>query len=209
MLTLLCFLWLSIFSASNPNFGTPIVGSDTKILRIKTRTELVEKIEACERQDDEVYIQCQLLPQWDISRVISLENVFKGRKKFNADISKWNTSKVTNMVDVFEGAKQFNVDISKWDTSKVISTDNMFNQAETFNADISNWEISKVTSMSKMFSAAEKFNANIGKWNMSRVKNLNAMFSMAKNFNQNIGGCMNEFFLTHLYMYFLRRPSTT
>lgn len=69
----------------------------------------------------------------------NMEELFKGKTNFNADISTWDVSNVTNMKSMFEGATKFNQDVSKWDTNKVKNMDKMFKNATDFNQDLSKW----------------------------------------------------------------------
>ena len=60
-----------------------------------------------------------VMGEWDISSVSSLESMFDGKSQFNADISKWDISKVTNMGYAFRSASLFNGDLSKWVLTQV------------------------------------------------------------------------------------------
>ena len=41
------------------------------------------------------------MPDWDVSLVTSMSELFYGKGSFNADISRWDTSSVTNMYRMF------------------------------------------------------------------------------------------------------------
>ena len=99
------------------------------------------------------YIGYQIgsMPDWDVSAVTDMEEAFKDKDTFNADLSSWDVSSVTNMYAMFYGASKFNQDISNWDVSQVTNMNRMFYQVYDFNADISNWNVSQVMDMNRMF----------------------------------------------------------
>ena len=66
------------------------------------------------------------MPDWDVSQVTSMSELFYDKGSFNADISRWDTSSVTNMYRMFRGARAFNQDIGTWDTSSVTTMHEMF-----------------------------------------------------------------------------------
>ena len=57
---------------------------------------------------------CDEMPDWDMSSVTNMGNMFGQASSFNADISGWDTSSVTSMSSMFEYAQAFNADISGW-----------------------------------------------------------------------------------------------
>jgi surface protein len=126
------------------------------------------------------------MPNWDTSQIRNMENLFKDRKDFNADITKWDTSNVITMNNMFEGATSFNQPIGAWDTSKVTDMSNMFQRASRFNKDIINWDVSHVTTMRSMFAHAEDFNQPLERWDVRKVKDMFYMFTGAKSFQQPI-----------------------
>ena len=62
---------------------------------------------------------CVDMPEWDVSLVTDMSELFKGKAQFNADISAWDTSQVTDMGYMFYNAESFNQDIGSWNTSQV------------------------------------------------------------------------------------------
>ena len=109
-----------------------------------------------------------IMPDWDTSRITSMEATFDGKSTFNGDISKWDTSRVETMSMMFRGASKFNQDISNWDTSQVKNMFAMFSSCEAFNQPIgknkNKWDTSQVTNMEWMFFSTRAFNQDLSKW---------------------------------------------
>ena len=109
-----------------------------------------------------------IMPDWDTSRITSMEATFDGKSTFNGDISKWDTSRVETMSMMFRGASKFNQDISNWDTSQVNNMFAMFSSCEAFNQPIgknkNKWDTSQVTNMEWMFFSTRAFNQDLSKW---------------------------------------------
>jgi len=127
------------------------------------------------------------MPDWDVSNVTTMSNIFMGKSSFNGDISSWDVSNVTYMSRVFRSATAFNGDLSSWNVSSVTYMGGMFNYAFAFNGDLSSWDVSNVTDMSYMFNSASAFNADISSWDVSSVTNMYWMLNNASSFNQDIG----------------------
>merc|ERR1711871_905465 len=66
------------------------------------------------------------MPDWDVSLVTSMTDLFYERTQFNQDLSRWNTGSVTDMSFMFEEASSFNQDLSSWNTGSVSSMAYMF-----------------------------------------------------------------------------------
>jgi uncharacterized repeat protein (TIGR02543 family) len=126
------------------------------------------------------------LSNWDVGNVKNMSLMFNLASSFNANISKWNTKNVTNMYGMFRGAKSFNQDISLWNVGNVITMFRMFEGAEAFNKNIGNWDVGNVTDMGTMFSNSKNFNQDISRWNVRKVTNMGDMFYSAFSFNQNL-----------------------
>ena len=94
---------------------------------------------------------CVDMPEWDVSLVTDMSELFKDKADFNVDISAWDTSQVTDMGLMFGNAFAFNQDIGSWSTSQVTSMYDMFRGATAFNQDIDSWNTGQVTSMGGMF----------------------------------------------------------
>ena len=134
---------------------------------------------------------CVDMPDWDVSLVTDMSQLFRDKSQFNADISAWDTSQVTDMGYMFQGAAVFNGAVGTWDTSQVQSLSDMFRGAAAFNQDIGNWNTSQVTNMASMFRSdalpGNAFNQDIGSWDTSKVTTFHRMFWYATVFNQDIG----------------------
>jgi hypothetical protein len=59
------------------------------------------------------------ISKWDVSRVTSMEGLFRWRQRFNEDVSAWDVSNVTTMRSMFYAAYAFNQPLADWDVSKV------------------------------------------------------------------------------------------
>ena len=51
---------------------------------------------------------------WNVSAIIDMNNLFRDRLEFNADISAWDVAQVTEMGCIFNGAYAFNQPIGSW-----------------------------------------------------------------------------------------------
>ena len=122
----------------------------------------------------------------DLSRVSSMQNMFRDTEKFDGDLSGWDVSGVTDMSGMFLDAIAFNGNLSGWDVSSVTKMDSMFYAATAFNGDLSGWDVSAVTNMNSMFGVASDFNGNVSGWNVSSVTDMNSMFGFASAFDQDI-----------------------
>jgi len=61
----------------------------------------------------------QNMPNWDVSSVESMNNMFKDNPVFNKDMSNWDVSNVTSMIGMFQNCVSYNRDLSAWDVSGV------------------------------------------------------------------------------------------
>ena len=118
------------------------------------------------------------IENWDTHSVENIKAAFFDDENFNADLSKWNISKVKSTLNLFKGCENFNGEwISKWDVSNIEEMDCMFKSCKNFDADLSDWNVSNVTTMAEMFYYCKKFTGKgIEKWNISKVKNTEDMF---------------------------------
>ena len=158
------------------------------------------------------------MPDWDVSLVTSMEELFSDKYDFNQDISRWETSNVKSMRQMFSQAQSFtasdladwnvgkvkdmngmfqygwddntfsNLDLSRWNVGEVTDMGNMFYGARGFNSDISGWDVSKVTAMYSMFYGAHNFTGDLSRWNVGEVTDMSYMFSEAASFDSDISG---------------------
>ena len=127
------------------------------------------------------------LSTWDVSKVTSMDSMFRYAWTFNRHINDWDVSSVTDMPGMFSSARFFNGYLSSWDVSNVRNMSDMFSDLRSFNSDLSAWDVSSVTDMSGMFHGADSFNSDLSGWNVSSVTDMTCMFDGAYSFNQNLG----------------------
>ena len=128
----------------------------------------------------------------DLSKVVSLKQMFKNAKNFDANLSSWDISKVTTIEGMFNNAQKFNGDVSSWNTSSVINMSNVFNSNYIFDQNLSSWDTSSVTDMSHMFNNTKKFNGDVSSWNISSVTKMDSMFFSALLFNQDLSSWYSQ-----------------
>lgn len=56
---------------------------------------------------------------WDVRQVTSMDQLFKNRSTFNADLNRWDVSNVLSMKEMFAGALSFNGPIGNWNVGQV------------------------------------------------------------------------------------------
>ena len=78
---------------------------------------------------------------WDVSKVTTMESMFKGAKVFNQDISGWDIGSVTTMESMFEGAEEFEQNLDGWGERVLLTvgTVSMFAGANKI-SDIPDWQ---------------------------------------------------------------------
>ncbi|MDD3264074.1 MAG: BspA family leucine-rich repeat surface protein [Candidatus Nanoarchaeia archaeon] len=123
---------------------------------------------------------------WDVGNVTSMSNMFSGASSFNQPLNNWNVGKVTNMYQMFSGASSFNQPLNNWNVSNVLSMVYMFYNAPLFNQPLNSWEVHNVTSMLFMFAYASSFNQPLNNWDVRNVTNMNYMFYNANSFYRDI-----------------------
>merc|ERR1711871_1705601 len=128
------------------------------------------------------------LSRWNTGSVTNMESMFRDASSFNQDLSSWNTESVTNMRYTFNGASSFDQDLSSWNTESVTEMRMTFEGASSFNQDLSSWDTESVTSMYRMFYGATAFNGDISGWNTGSVTTMHEMFARASSFNQDLSG---------------------
>ena len=113
---------------------------------------------------------------WDVSKVVSMRQLFYSWSQFDQDIGGWQVGAVTNMSHMFSGAAAFDQDIGGWQVGAVTDMRDMFNGARAFDQDIGGWQVGAVTSMSCMFNNAAAFDQDIGDWQVGAVTDMRRMF---------------------------------
>ncbi len=116
------------------------------------------------------------LNNWDVSKVVNMNNAFTNSLFFNGDISRWDVSNVSRMSSVFRGAQSFNQPLNNWDVSNVSSMGSMFQRAFQFNQPLDNWDVSNVRSMKLTFGQTNNFNQPLDNWDVSSVTDMYGMF---------------------------------
>ena len=121
---------------------------------------------------------CTDMPDWDVSLVTDMSELFKAKAQFNVNISAWDTSQVTDMQYMLHTATNFNKDIGDWNVGRVTNMQGMFAGARNFNGDLSRWDVGSVRNMGSMFLTARKFaGGDLSSWNTSKVTTMHGMFA--------------------------------
>ena len=94
------------------------------------------------------------MPDWNVTGVTDLSELFLDRVAFDQNISAWDVSAVTDMRATFRNASSFDADISAWDVSSVTSTRETFRDASAFTADVRAWPTVSVLDRHHMFLGA-------------------------------------------------------
>jgi hypothetical protein len=82
---------------------------------------------------------CVDMPDWDVSRVTDMTELFEDRTEFNQDISRWNTSSVTSFKETFRNASSFDQDLSRWGLSPGVDFTRIFFGADAFAQPVWTW----------------------------------------------------------------------
>ncbi|MEN7551684.1 BspA family leucine-rich repeat surface protein [Rapidithrix thailandica] len=105
-----------------------------------------------------------------LGKVITMREMFR-ESDYNGDLSAWDVSKVLSMWDMFKNSGFNNASIANWDLSSLDNMETMFGgSACAFNQDISNWNVSKVVNMQNLFQHNQVFNQDLSGWDVSSVK---------------------------------------
>ncbi len=147
------------------------------------------------------------IKDWDVSKVTSMTEMFKGAAAFNQPIGDWDTSSVTSLSQMFWGASAFNNGDEpgdsnsplNWDTSNVTAITVMF-RGTPFNQDVSTrevtvngktfiaWDVSKVTTTtwggSGVFQNCIHFNQDLSSWDVSNVSSFRSFLTGATSFSR-------------------------
>ena len=133
-----------------------------------------------------LFADCQCLEQisfngnFDTSRAVSLEQMFRGCKKLRSlDASGFDTSHVTGMAGMFHGCESLTeLDVSGFDTSKVTSMSSMFQDCKNLvHLNVRGFDTSAVASMAFMFSGCKKLSElDMSGFNTSKVTRISYMF---------------------------------
>ena len=135
------------------------------------------------------------ISQWDVSSVITMDNMFFDAASFKHKLCRpaWVNSKASK-IEMFTGS--FGL-ISQTVCSATLSSGAELKRAVVEclklspqgdcpngpHGPIGEWDVSSVADMSKIFDGASFFNADISKWDVSRVTTMSTMFVRATSFN--------------------------
>jgi surface protein len=127
----------------------------------------------------------EYINNWDISSLISTENMFYKNTAFNQDLSRWDMSKIISTAGMFQESV-FNQDISDWNLSNLLVANKMFALNKDFNQDISSWNLSKLISADRMFEGASRLLAStvvpahnsdyLSGWKLDSIQSMDYMF---------------------------------
>ena len=107
--------------------------------------------------------------QWGDISWLSMSNMFAFNRHLTDFPAKEapDLTKTISMKEMFHVAVRFNQPIDHWNVSNVKDMSDMFLQAESFNQPLNSWNVSNVTDMSSMFVYADKFNKPLTNWDVT------------------------------------------
>jgi len=77
-------------------------------------------------------VGCVDMPDWDVSQVTDVHDLFHSAEHFNQPINSWNVSRVMNASGMFHGASRFSQAIRVWTLIPGADTTGMFTGADTW-----------------------------------------------------------------------------
>ena len=110
-------------------------------------------------------------------------------RDFNADLSNWNVSRVTTMEGMFRNAPAFNGDLGRWKVHNVRNMNSMFDNAASYEGkglDQWNRRLSSLRFAAHMFNEAAAFNGNVQGWQLPENCSLKGTFRNASLFNRTL-----------------------
>ena len=136
------------------------------------------------------------IESWDVSNVINMKNMFRGRSIYLLDLSHWDVSNVTNMSGMFQSTRDTSISspllfFNNWDVSNVTDMSYMFYVQDELpiNGDvtwlggsINDWDVSSVINFEGMFMGQRGGNfsiPNISNWDVSSAVNMKDFFRLA------------------------------
>ena len=132
------------------------------------------------------YLFNQPIEGWDMSSVITTQQMLMDAYVFNQPLNSWNLSSVENTQGMFQSAASFNQDLDAWTTPALVNCQSMFQSASAFNGLLTNLDLSGVTNLQNMFNSANEFNQPIGQWDVSNVTQFDGFLHNAQSFDQDL-----------------------
>ncbi|WP_299258450.1 BspA family leucine-rich repeat surface protein [uncultured Aquimarina sp.] len=117
-----------------------------------------------------------IVNNWDISTITDISGMFTEAVIFNRPLDNWNTIAVTDMSYTFHRARQFNEPLDNWNTASVLNLEYTFSETSSFNQNINNWDVSQVTNMSGTFRYTGNYSRPLNNWNVSNTTDMSGMF---------------------------------
>ena len=116
----------------------------------------------------------------DVSRVETMENMFRSTALKTVDVTGWDVSNVTNLYSTFLNCTSLEsiVGLETWDVSAVTTTNRLFSQCPKLKEiDLSTWKLPAVTDAERMFYKCEVLEElNAANWDFRSLSNALNMF---------------------------------